>query len=171
MHLAELCEGMPGLMPASGKMLGESAAICLESRNHHSGVKLALAGLSSNIILLEWSTVDDQQRRCYWDMQEATERGACGVAILVVREVTGEVVVERSKKGTGFDYWLGDKDDDLLFVGKTRLEVSGILSGTTGEISSRIKKKKEQMKPSEHLAVGYVAVIEFGTPIAQLETA
>lgn len=171
MNLAELCDGMPGLTKASGTMLAESAAVCLESQAHQPGVQLIMTGLKSDLLSLEWLAVDDQQRRCYRDMQEATERGAYGVAILVVRELTGRVVVERSKKGPGFDYWLGDKDDDLLFLGKARLEVSGILSGTAAQIAGRVKQKKEQMKPSAHLATGYVAVIEFGNPIAHVETA
>ena len=72
-------------------------------------------------------------------MQEATEWGACGVAILVVNQVTGKVVIERSKKGTGFDYWLGDNDDgdSLPFANSARLEVSGILTGTKAQIASR----------------------------------
>lgn len=88
----------------------------------------------------------------------------------MVKEVTNKVVVERSKKGTGFDYWLGDKDyDGLPFVGISRLEVSGILSGTKNQIESRIKEKKGQMTPTDHLAPGFVAVVEFGTPIACVE--
>ena len=119
---------------------------------------------------LAWRPVDDQQRRCYADMQEATEWGAYAVAILVVKEVTAKVVIQRSKKGTGFDYWLGDDDsDDDPFVGLSRLEVSGILTGTTSQIDSRMKQKKEQIAPTDHVASGLVAVVEFGTPIARLE--
>jgi hypothetical protein len=80
------------------------------------------------------------------------------------------VVVERSVKGLGFDYWLGDKDDDELFAGKARLEVSGILSGSRSQAQARVRQKREQMKPSDRLAPGYVAVVEFGTPIACVET-
>jgi len=79
------------------------------------------------------------------------------------------VVVERSKKGPGFDYWLGDGDDDLLFSGKARLEVSGILSGSANKISARFRQKKQQIKPSDHLAPAYVAVVEFGNPTAHVE--
>jgi hypothetical protein len=114
--------------------------------------------------------VDDQARRSHNDLQEATERGAYGIAILIVCDLTGMVVVERSKKGPGFDYWLGDEDDDLLFAGKARLEVSGILSGSRSQVQARVRQKKEQVKPSDHLAPGYVAVVEFGTPTACVET-
>lgn len=171
MSLAALAAGMPGLTPASGQTLAEAAAVCLENRKHQTGVRLPRAGMMREDLHVEWQTVDEQNRRCYADMQEATERGACGVAILVVKEATGLVVVERSKKGTGFDYWLGDKDHDgLPFEGASRLEVSGILTGTQTQIDARIKQKKEQMKPTDHVAPGFVAVVEFGTPIACVES-
>lgn len=170
MSLEALAEGMPGLTAASGQMLAEAAAVCLEDRKHPPGVRLARAGLTRDDIHVEWMPVDEQRRRCYADIQEATEWGACGVAILVVREATGMVVVERSKKGTGFDYWLGENDDDgPPFAGKRRLEVSGILKGTKGQIDARIKQKKDQMKPTDHLAARFVAVVEFGTPVACVE--
>jgi hypothetical protein len=51
-------------------------------------------------------------------------------AILLMRALTGYTVIERSRKGTGFDWWLGTEDN--LFQGKVRLEVSGILRGTIG---------------------------------------
>jgi hypothetical protein len=132
-------------------------------------VKLRLDGMKDDVFQLEWSSVDEQQRLCYNDLQEATEWGACGVAILVVKELTGKVVIERSKKGPGFDYWLGEDDDDLLFYGKARLEISGLLSGSQGEISTRVKQKKNQIKASDHLAPGYVVVVEFGEPTAHVE--
>lgn len=170
--LAALSEGMPGLTPACAQSLAEAAAVCLESRSHQARVRLPRHGLMPEDLHLEWSPVDDQQRRTYADMQEVTELGACGVAILVVREATAKVVVERSKKGTGFDYWLGDNadDDGPLFGGKTRLEVSGILAGTQSQIVSRMKQKKGQIAPSDQVAPGLVAVVEFGTPIACLES-
>ncbi len=170
-NLAALSEGMPGLTPAGAQTLAEAAAVCLESRGHHAPVRFPRHGLMPEDLHLKWSPADNQQRRSYADMQEATEFGACGVAILVVKEVTAKVVVERSKKGAGFDYWLGDNTDDdgPLFAGKVRLEVSGILTGTRGQIDSRMRQKKGQIAPSDHVAPGFVAVVEFGTPIACLE--
>lgn len=138
---------------------------------HPPGVRLEQAGLADNDIEVEWMPVNEQSRRCYADMQETTERGACGVAILVVREATGMVVIERSRKGTGFDYWLGEEDyDGLPFAKTSRLEVSGILNGTTNQIDTRIKQKKAQLKPTDNWATGYVAVVEFGRPIACVES-
>lgn len=77
------------------------------------------------------------------------------------------------EKSTGFDYWLGDKGEEyegLPFEGTHRLEVSGILTETKNQIDLRIIRKKRQMTPSDHLAPGFVAVVEFGTPIARVES-
>ncbi len=169
-QLTTLAKGtMPGLSSAYGAQLAQAAAVCLENREHTSGVTLHLFGLKVAECLMEWPPVDDRARRSHADLQEATERGAYGIAILIVCDFTGMVVVERSAKGLGFDYWLGHEDDDELFVGKARLEVSGILSGSRSQTQARVRQKKEQMKPSDRLAPGYVAVVEFGTPIACVE--
>jgi len=145
-----------------------------ENREHKSGVTFHLAGMKAAQFLMEWSPVDNQARRSHNDLQEATERGAYGIAILIVCDLTGMVVVERSAKGPGFDYWLGNEDEDdasdELFAKKARLEVSGILSSSRSQAQARVRGKREQMKPSDRLAPGYVAVVEFGTPIACVET-
>ena len=171
LNLAALAEGaMPGLSSVYGAQLAQAAAVCLEKREHKSGVTFYLAGVKAAQFPVEWPAVDDQARRSHNDLQEATERGAYGIAILIVCDLTGMVVVERSAKGLGFDYWLGNEDDDELFVGKARLEVSGMLSGSRSQAQARVRQKKQQMKPSDRLAPGYVAVVEFGTPIACVET-
>jgi len=130
---------------------------------------LAVAGIEVTSVSLSWSPVDEQQRRCYNDLQEATERGACAIAILLIQKATGKIVIERSRKGTGFDYWLGDHDDDQLMAGKARLEVSGILEGDSAIMSTRVKQKKDQIKVTDHVAPGYVGVVEFGAPKAHVE--
>jgi hypothetical protein len=47
---------------------------------------------------------------------------------MLIRQLTQFTVIERSRKGTGFDYWLGSEDEagELPFQNKVRLEVSGI---------------------------------------------
>jgi hypothetical protein len=169
--LFTLKKGMPGLTSACGISLAESAAVCLENQNHRTGVTLRLTGLNAESVKIKWLPVDQQQRRCYNDLQEATERGAYGVAILLVKRLTGKVVLERSKKGPGFDYWIGNRKqgDNSLFSGKARLEVSGILVGSDSELNVRIRQKKAQLTPSDRLATGYVAVVEFGKPAACVE--
>jgi hypothetical protein len=120
---------------------------------------------------IHWDTVTDVQRRCYNDLQEATEDGACGVAILLIREIIGKKIILRSKKGPGFDYWIGDADDDeLIFSNKARLEASGILKGDDKAINARLQKKTIQVKPSDKSGFrAYIAVVEFSQPRARVE--
>lgn len=169
LNLASLSNGMPGLTPAGGTVLAEAAAVCLENRSHAQGVLLAVKGEKEADYPLMWVAVDEQQRRCHNDLQEATERGASGIAILLLEEMTGMTVLNRSMKRTGFDYWIGKPgDDSLLFQGKTRLEVSGILQGTHGAVATRVKKKLAQVKPTDKQAPAFVAVVEFGSPKSEV---
>jgi hypothetical protein len=111
---------------------------------------------------------------CWRNQEEATQFGACGIAALLVRALTDLVIVERSRTRTGFDYWLGHSEgDEVLFQGKTRLEVSGIRRGTLGQISRREREKLEQLARGEGRGLGrhlpaVVVVVEFGTPRSKI---
>jgi hypothetical protein len=101
---------------------------------------LTLSGESEATYRLKRLKVDKQMKRTHADTQEATELGACGVAILLVTSVTDYNVVERSYKGTGFDYWLTRQGSKNLSF-DARLEVSGILDGSKAAIAARGKQK------------------------------
>lgn len=158
---------MPGVTSALRKVFAEAAAVCLEHSGHIPGVALAVDGQFASEFRVIWKKVTDQQRRSHNDLQDATELGAYGLAIFFIRHHTGQVVVQKSRKGTGFDFWLGN-DDGLLFQAKSRLEVSGILAGGDKEISSRIARKVKQMARSDGYLPGYVTVIEFSKPTARI---
>lgn len=89
----------------------------------------------------------------------------------LVKAVTGKSVIERAKKGKGFDYWIGDSDEDeMVFSGKARLEVSGIRAGDDAKMASRFRLKCAQVRAGDHLGIpAYIAIIEFGQPKAHLE--
>jgi hypothetical protein len=119
---------------------------------------------------LTWQQLTEKHYRTCADLQEATEYGAYGIAILVVRETTGKTVLERSAKGPGFDFWIGDEEDtELPFQGLMRLEVSGILTGDTNRIACRAQRKKMQVSPSDEQAPALIAIVEFGRPLTLLE--
>jgi len=160
----------PGLSASRAGFMGECAAACLEINNHASGVRLAVEGCSTSEFALEWRALTKQQTASCGDLQEATEHGAYGVAILVVKELTGKNIVERSAKGTGFDWWMGERESDLPFQNCTRLEVSGILEGGPSEIASRMKIKRKQVSPTDGLGTAHIAVIEFGRPVVRVES-
>lgn len=162
LDLAVLAEGCPALTKANGSTLCEAAAVCL-SDVHTPTTMLGVQGTVNTQYTLSWPIATEQAKRTYADPEVATELGACGVAIMVLKDQTGLTVVERSRKGTGFDYWIGP--DDGLFQKKARLEVSGIRRARPKAIERRVAAKKKQTMRSDALAIAaFIVVVEFGSP-------
>lgn len=154
--------GFPCLTQASGARLALAAAICFEERNHVRGVTLKVSGDFDGMFTMGWPTTTPQALREWSDPEEATENGACGVAILLVATLTEYHIVQRSWKSTGFDYRLGLKEDHL-FQKAARLEVSGIRKGTSKDVDRRVGQKAEQTRQSDRWGLpAFIVVIEFG---------
>ena len=145
--------------------MAEAAAVCLDDCGHHTPVRLIVDGDESRSYDLEWLPAGDQARRTWADGEVATEYGACAIAILVVRDIRGHTVLQRSRKGTGFDYWMGK---EAGFTKNARLEVSGIRRGGSSTISTRVNQKIRQISVSSGQLPGMVVVVEFGTPLARM---
>lgn len=166
LDVERLGDGYPGLKPTGGINLAHACSVCLEERSHVSGLcQLTIRGGFEAIYTLAWPEVDDQMLRQWDDEQEATEDGAVGMAILVVTKLTEYQIVRRSRKGTGVDYYLGRKSDSL-FQHAARLEVSGVRAGSKSIVDGRVRQKIEQTKRSDGLLPAFIAVVEFGTPVA-----
>jgi hypothetical protein len=113
-----------------------------------------------------WTACDENARLTWNDPEEATEQGAAACALVLIKGLAHYEVVERSRKGTGFDYWLGD-EDDYPFQKKARLEVSGIAEGSEAQLQQRVNQKLRQTKRSDSTNLpAFVAVLEFKTPKA-----
>lgn len=115
---------------------------------------------------LDWRRPDDEAVSCWADEEFTTEQGAYGVALVLVEEVTSWTVVERSRKGTGFDYWLGGEP---LFQKAARLEVSGIRRGGRQEVHKRMRRKLHQVRNTGSSLPGIVIVVEFSRPHSEVE--
>jgi hypothetical protein len=174
LSLNDLCLNKPerpGWSLTFGTTCAEAAAVCLDDQEHPQTVALQIDGIQSCVIDLQWNTIDDTIRRFNADQEIATEYGAYGIVALILPYLTRFTIVERSIKGKsfGFDFWLGSIDDpNTLFQRKARLEVSGIRRGSETMIQSRVNMKLKQITPSDAVAPGYVAVVEFGTPNARI---
>lgn len=158
-----------GISPPLGKALAEAGGVCLESQGHAVGVVLSVRGYSDNVYPLNWPPITEQSQRSWNDPEVATEHGAVGVAVLLILKETGYTVIESSRKGTGFDYWLGDETDALPMNSKARLEVSGIRQGDDRSVKQRVRRKLQQTSLSDELLLpAFVIVVEFGRPIADV---
>lgn len=181
LNLASLSDGMPGITPLLGACFAEAAGRCLEEGNHQTGVTMRIEGVCVHNVNVIWDSSGDaaQRKRAWSDPDVSTEYGAYGMAALLVHQLTEHTVVERARKGGGFDFWLGEKhadtdssqgEQDYLFQGKTRLEVSGIQNGSRRDVSLRLRQKMKQMRPSDANSPGVAIVVEFGAPQAQVKT-
>lgn len=168
LKLSDLHKGIPALTEAWSGVLEEASIFCLNKESHNSGVIITVDGIFNRQYSVVWSRiVDETMKRCYGDKEDAVQWAACGIAILLILNSTNFNVIERSKKGTGFDYWLGNKEDIEvnIFLGKARLEVSGIQRGSDSEISRRIKIKLAQTDKSDEMNLPvYAIVVEFSRP-------
>lgn len=169
--LAKLAAGLLGITPAFGQTLAEAGAVCFEDQNHLNGVELKVDGTFQAKYQMFWQQVTDQMIRCYNDEEFATELGAYGVAFLLILDLTDHTVIQRSCRGTGFDYWLGRAEDseELPFQNKERLEVSGIRSGDKNLVRARVNQKLKQVKLSHNTSLpALIVVVEFSTPLSQM---
>jgi len=168
--LNELCDGMPGITPEIGATLAQAAGVCFRDQQHSLGVEMMVGGLGQTVQVY-WPEPKEQTLRAWNDEQVTTEHGACGVAVLLIKTFTEYTVIERSRKGTGFDYWLGHQEDNavLPFERKARLEVSGIRKGMEQKVKSRVQTKLKQTNPSDGNGLpAYITVVEFSIPRAEV---
>jgi hypothetical protein len=167
LFLTRLAEGLPAVTPAFGAALAEAGAICLQDQHHPQGVLIQIEGVFDTAFSLHWQEVTDQMRRCWNDEEYTTEQAAYGITFLLLLHLTEFTVIERSRKGSGFDYWLGTRQDsELPFTNRVRLEVSGIRKGDNNRIRSRARQKLDQTKRSDGRLPAYIFVIEFSSPLA-----
>ncbi len=168
--LTQLVEGLPAVTPAFGAALAEAGAICFEEQNHPNGVELNVDGAFTATYKVYWQEVTDQMLRCWNDYEVTTEHAAYGVAFLLICDLTEYTVIERARKGTGFDFWLGKEGDEgELPLQKARMEVSGIRRGNHSLLQARVRQKLEQVKPSDSLGLpAYIVVVEFSTPLSKV---
>ncbi len=159
----------PGITESVGANMEEAAAICFDNQGHSSVVCLTVTGDFRETYTVSFKKVTEQMKLSWGDLQVATEYGAYGIAILIIDDKTDLTVIERSRKGTGFDFWLGTKSTPgAYFQNKARLEVSGILHDSDSEIDKRVKIKLNQVSRSDGLLPAYITVIEFSGPKAKV---
>lgn len=180
---------IPGIDDAWGILLAKAGAMHLSKHRHPAQVLLPVQqasvitkevqGKSSTIqngttqaVILDWdpTIVTAQAQRAWGDQDETTEYAACGIACLLIIELTEYTVIERAFKGSdqGFDYWLGFEDDpELIYRG--RLEASGIFHGNSSQVAQRARQKIQQTNASDHLGIpAYAVVVEFSSPTAKM---
>jgi hypothetical protein len=167
LDLEKLRNGIMGLSPEICSFYMQACTVCLEWHSHKSGIVLHKENNTKAKFNLVWAKNKDKIKKGWKDMEEATEYGATAIALIMAKKYSGYESVERSAKGTGFDYWLGE-DDDLvgIFQNKARLEISGILEeSSNNSLKKRVKSKIKQTEKSKNLGLkAHICVTEFKNP-------
>jgi len=169
LRLARLAEGrLPDVSRVIGAHLAKAAAIRFEDQGHSAGVELSVDGDFEDIYEVYWvDHITDQMLRSWGDEEYTTEHAACGVALLLICDLTDYIVISRSHKRTGFDYWVGteeeNEDEPPSLVNKARLEVSGIRENPNG-ITARVNEKLRRLDRFPNPLPAYIIVVEFSTP-------
>ena len=169
LDLNELGNGLPAISPSFGKAIAEAAGVCLESQGHTQLTSIVVRGYIDDELRLSWPQINDQARRTWNDPEEATEYGSTAVAVLLARQELGYLAVERSSKGSGIDYWLGEESGALSFERKARLEVSGIRRGSDADIARRVRERLGRISRYAESLPAFVVVVEFSMPVAEVQ--
>lgn len=163
--LEDIAKGYPGLTSVAGSALLEACVVTLHNLGYKSGSRLTVKGSKTGEIDLYWNLkATASMLRTWKDQDEATEKAATCLSILLTLHFTGYSVVERSVKGTGIDYWLGKTkgDEKDPFKDKARLEVSGIFEDFNNALERRVTNKLRQTRQSDATRLpAIVSVIEF----------
>ena len=159
------------ILPSMYAYYAEAAAICFEENNFRGTAVLKIEDDEVEVAAFHftWSSVNQQVKDMHNDLIYETEYGAYCIAFLIIHHLTDYKVIRRSKRKTGFDYWLGEKESEYPFEDVARLEISGILRGKNTEITQRIRIKKEQTKQSDGSQLpAFIIVTEFSKPISKI---
>ena len=129
LSLDDLKKGLPGVTPVLGNFHAQACLVCFYERKHTSGVKLETKGTFASVFAVNWQdAITDQILQAWGDPEVATEQAAYGIAFLLVLKLTPFTVIRKSKKGTGFDYWLGEQSTINQWCKSNYSENSAMLS-------------------------------------------
>ncbi len=171
LNLVGLTNGFPMISSAFCQVLAEAASVCLEDQKHGLDVEMTVTASEPRAYSVRRLEVTKQAANTYVDDVTATEWGALGMAFLLVQDLYEDTVLQQSCRGPGFDYWIGEADNDEElppFQKKKRLEVSGIRHAGPYDIDKRVRKKLRQVSPSDGVASAVIVVVDFGAPASKV---
>lgn len=145
--------------------MSEAASVCLSRFHEPPTVLETTHRQSTRWLSTSWTEPSPQLRGAWANEIDATEIGACGVAIAAVEHLTGLRVVSRAAHGSGADYRLSsreptDDDGELDLEEALRLEVGGTSArsreGVWALASDKVKQIRRVPGPSGiAVAVGF----------------
>ncbi len=111
---------------------------------------------TTSAILIVWAKPNDAMMRTHHNSKDATERGACAVAVSAAYQL-GFEVQGRTEQGSGADYWMTRRGGDPRVI--FHMEVSGI--GRGGSPGNRLSGKTAQGQGGSMSNPGVAVVFRF----------
>lgn len=152
----------PGLTTGIASSLNEAARVCL-SRHHASPTSVAIHhDGDESTASVDWQPPTIDERRAFADSSRTTELGAEACALATVELTTDLIAVERSRRGTGADYLVGDSEPDTDDAENlTRLEIAGRDSISSASLERLLDDKTRQVMDGHDDRPGFAAVVGF----------
>jgi hypothetical protein len=161
---------VPCLSEPMKEFLLEALLLVLTENAHDITTQLSIKIIEGEYneftLIFNTGIISEKAKKC-WEIEQATEKAAECIALIICSKLTKYHVIRRSRRKTGFDYWIGDEEEGL-FQDRARLEISGIFKGTTKLVEKRFKEKSIQTHQSDDMGLpAYISVTEFSKPMTQ----
>lgn len=165
LQLHDLSQRHRGVSLGIGTSYAEAACVCLD-RHHAPSVdfKITDAGAASTG-RASWSPADDSLKAAWNNDIDATEAGACALALAAIEHCRGMFAVRRAETRTGADYYLDAPSAEIVDLETSkRLEISGVDKGSASAVRTRLKQKLDQARtgasnvPAIACVVGFAAL-------------
>lgn len=153
-----------GLTKATADGLTEAACVCLD-RHHTSSVNFQLTDNQvQSEVTVSWEKASPRTQGAWNNAIDATESGACALALAAIDHSRGLVAIKRAETLTGADYYI-DKDDRSTddLENALRLEVSGTDRGNESDVKGRLKAKISQAAAGRSSLPAVACVVGFST--------
>lgn len=173
LDINKLKNGLPGITKAIGETMIEACNVCYSSQNIINSAIVSVSGEFTEKYEIElFKNITQQLINSYQDEEVTTEQGALCIGIALIIENTNYTIIQRSMKGTRFDYWLGKKKSNTLPFSQAdaRLEISGIRRGADKDVHNRVQNKVNRLKNStaQNLPC-YIVVVEFSSSVSKVK--
>jgi hypothetical protein len=146
---------LPGLSKTLVDAYAMMAGICMQ-RHHASPAAwtVQIDDEPAQEYEVAWRMPTDQERLSYADDNEATEFGACSLALAAAETHLGLVAYARAKPRSGVDFYLLAADSSATAIvsydydhsQSIGLEVSGIDRDSDASVNNRLRDKVEQVR-------------------------
>lgn len=157
--LAALHLRHPGLYEPLCQAYADAAAICL-SECHTSPVEMGIrCGDTACIRELAWNEPSQKALASWRNQDEATEQGACSIALATVEAELGMVGLSRAETRTGADFYIAMPGQGL--EQSRRLEVSGTRSSVARDLQVRLRQKIQQARRGRSNLPALACVVGF----------